>query len=105
MVANEDGIEIGPLKGPDREARRKTESAMPRSAANPSFPSRDVEVTGMKAICSQGHEADLGDIPLDENVRWECPTCQSVEVVRAPTTAPDDVRYITEGDAGSATES
>lgn len=58
----------------------------------------------MQATCPQGHEADLGEIPLDQDVRWQCPTCQAIDVIHAPVTAPDDVRYLTEGDSGSAAE-
>lgn len=56
----------------------------------------------MLATCPQGHEHQL-NVPLDENVRWECPTCQSVSVVQAtPLTVPDDIRIITDGDTGAA---
>lgn len=63
------------------------------------------EMIKMQAICAQGHEAELGDVPLDEDVRWECPTCQAIQVLPATSTeAPDDVRFITDGDTGSSQE-
>lgn len=63
------------------------------------------EMIKMQAICAQGHEAELGDVPLGEDVRWECPTCQSIQVLPATSTeAPDDVRFITDGDTGSSQE-
>lgn len=81
-------------KGPMRE---KTISRRGRP-----FPVR--EKTTMQATCANGHENNLGDLPLGENVRWECPTCQSVEVVTAAGPVPDDVRFVTDGDTGSSSE-
>lgn len=56
--------------------------------------------------CPQGHDSEI-DVPLDEDVRWECPLCQGVSVLRATESkveVPDDIRHITEGDSGSASD-
>jgi len=59
----------------------------------------------MRALCPQGHDNDLGEVPLDQgDVRWECAGCQAIGVVPGNVQIPDDARFLTDGDSGAADE-
>lgn len=66
----------------------------------------------MIATCANGHEVDLGDVPLDQGpVWWECPDCQAkapAPGTEAPIEAPEPdlpegSTHVTDGDLGTGT--
>lgn len=65
----------------------------------------------MMATCVEGHEHDLGDVPTDQGlVHWECPNCQSREIVAGTEPeivvipdSPEGITQVTDGDTGTGT--
>lgn len=61
----------------------------------------------MIVTCALGHRHDIGVVPMDQGiVRWECPDCQSNEVIpgtfaqSVEPDVPEGAEHVTDGDEG-----